>query len=417
MTVILRGNILHAPRLGQLEALPGGCLAVEDGVIRGVFSRLPQEYAHCPVEDYGDRLILQSFADMHLHAPQYPMMAAGMDLPLLEWLQTYTFPMEARFADPDYARQVYRQLAEELIAWGTTRVAMFSSLHTDATLILMEELERAGVTGLVGKVNMDRNGGENLQETREESVAETLRWLDSCRFPHVGPILTPRFTPSCSDGLMADLGRIAGERGLYVQSHLSENTGEVEWVRQLHPDCRRYWETYDKFGLWRSHTIMAHCVHSDAEEQEAMIRAGVLAVHCAASNLNLCSGIAPVREMLERGVWVALGSDVAGGDQLAMSQVMAMSIRMSKVRQMQTGEACLTAPEAYYLATTAGHRYFGAGAGFAVGDRLHAVVVDDAAIGAGAGPLTLAERLERVIYRLERRNIVAVYSDGRKVLG
>ena len=105
------------------------------------------------MEDYGDCLIVQSFADLHLHAPQYPMLGMGMDLPLLDWLNAYAFPTEARFAEPDYARTVYRQLAGELASHGTTRVCMFSSFHTDATLILMDELEKAGITGYVGKVS------------------------------------------------------------------------------------------------------------------------------------------------------------------------------------------------------------------------------------------------------------------------
>ena len=169
MTTILRGNILHTPAFGQLEAVPEGYLVLEEGTVEGVFDKLPERYAACPVTDYGGALILPSFADMHLHAPQYAMMGMGMDLPLLEWLDAYTFRTEARYADPDFARTVYRQLARDLISWGTTRVVMFASRHTDATLILMEELERAGVTGLVGKVNMDRNGG-SAQETDRKSV-------------------------------------------------------------------------------------------------------------------------------------------------------------------------------------------------------------------------------------------------------
>ena len=417
MTTILRGTILHAPALGELEALEGGYLVLEDGVIQGLYPALPAAYRSAPVEDYGEDLILQSFADMHLHAPQYAMAGMGMDLPLLEWLDTYTFPAEARYADLEYARRVYRRLAADLIAWGTTRVAMFATLHTDATLILMEELERSGVTGYVGKVNMDRNGGKNLQETTEESMAETERWLAGCHFPHIKPILTPRFTPSCTDELMDWLGRTGAERGLYVQSHLSESLGEVAWVRELCPDCGEYWETYARHGLWKDHTIMAHCVHSSEGEQRAMAEAGVLAVHCADSNWNLCSGTAPVRQMLDRGVWVALGSDIAGGAQLGMPQVITASIRASKVKYMETGAAFLTAAEGYYLGTTAGHRYFGAGAGFAAGDRLHAVVVDESRFPEPVRPLSSGERLERALYRMDPRDIRAVYSEGRKVLG
>ena len=417
MTTILRGNLLHAPRLGELESIPRGFLVLEDGVITGLYPTLPGDYRHCSITDYGDQLILPSFTDMHLHAPQYALHGMGMDLPLLKWLNKYAFPTEARYADLEFARRTYRRLARDLLDWGTTRVCMFSSLHTDATLILMEELEKAGVTGYVGKVNMDRNGGENLQETTEESISETLRWLEGCRFDHVRPILTPRFTPSCTDQLMAALGKLGQERNLYVQSHLSKNTGEIAWVRELHPDCAQYWEAYAKYGVWKDHTIMAHCVHSDQREQEAIREAGVLVAHCAASNTNLLSGTAPVREMLDWGLQVALGSDIAGGDHLSMALNITHTIRASKIRHMSDGSAFLTVPEAWYLGTTAGHRYFGAGEGFAVGDRLHAIVVDDSTLPEPVRPLTLSERLERLLYMLERRHISAVYSDGRRVRG
>ena len=218
---ILKGNLVSVPALGKLEIVEHGCLVLhDDGSIQSVEKAVPQN-ADAEVIDYGDSLIMPSFVDMHLHAPQYPMLGMGMDLPLIDWLNTYTFKTEARFEDSDYARRIYKKLASDLITSGTTRVCMFSSLHTDATLILMEELEKAGVTGYVGKVNMDRNGSPELQETTEQSKRETLRWLDACgRFKTVKPILTPRFTPSCTDELMSWLGKLAAERGLYVQSHL-----------------------------------------------------------------------------------------------------------------------------------------------------------------------------------------------------
>ena len=144
---ILKGTVISAPALGRLDVTEGGYLVAEDGKIAGVFPALPERYAGAAVEDCGDALILQAPADLHLHAPQYPMMGMGMDLPLLDWLNTYAFPTEARFADPGYAREVYRRLAGDLVANGTTRVCMFSSLHRQATRILMEELEKAGVTG------------------------------------------------------------------------------------------------------------------------------------------------------------------------------------------------------------------------------------------------------------------------------
>ena len=416
MRTALKGNVIHAPALGQLSVTPGGFLLLEDGAIVDVCRTLPAGWTGSPLEDYGDCLILQSFADMHLHAPQYPMLGLGMDLPLLEWLEAYTFPLEADFADGDFARRVYRALSRVLFALGTTRVCMFSSLHRESTHILMEELEAAGVTGCVGKVNMDRNCPDLLRETAKDSLEETVRWLDECRYPHIKPILTPRFTPSCSDELMAGLGRLAADRGLGIQSHLSESEAEIRWVQELHPDCPQYWETYAKFGLWEG-AVMAHCVHSDARERSALREGHVLAVHCADSNTNLCSGIAPVRRLLEEGVRVALGSDMAGGGQLSMWDVTAMSIRISKQRFLHDPEhpAFLTAAEAYYLGTAAGHRYFGGGPGFAAGDRLHAVVVDDSGFPPTPRELSLPERLERALYLTKKEHIRAVYSEGRRL--
>ena len=295
---------------------------------------------------------------------------------------------------------------------------MFSSLHTDATLILMEELEKAGVTGYVGKVNMDRNGGVNLQETTEESIRETERWLERCGdFAHLRPILTPRFTPSCTNELMAWLGRTAAERNLPIQSHLSENDREIEWVRELHPDCGQYWETYAKYGLWNDRTLMAHCVWSDARERAAIRDAGVTVVHCPDSNVNVCSGVAPVRAMVEEGLKVALGTDIAGGDHLSMFDAVTSAIRASKICQLTdpAHPAFLTVAEAWYLGTSAGQAFFGAGPGFAVGEKLHALVLEDGDLPQ-PHPLTAQERLERCLYRRQEGAIRAVWSEGRLVL-
>ena len=164
-------------------------------------------------------------------------------------------------------------------------------------------------------------------------------------------------------------------------------------------------------------TVMAHCVHSDARECAAIRWAGVVVAHCAGSNINLCSGVSPVREMLQQGIWVTLGSDIAGGAQLPMYKVITMSIRASKIRRMETdwSEDFLTVPEGYYLGTTAGHRYFGGGEGFAVGQPLHAIVVDDGDFPEPVRPLTVRERFERSLYMLHRHNITAVWSHGRQV--
>lgn len=417
MIELIKGHIIEAKSFGDPEITENGYLVAEQGVVLGVYSILPEKYNGLPVADYSNQLVLQSFCDMHLHAPQYPMLGMGMDLPLMDWLKTYTFQTEAQFSDLEFARSTYRRLAHELVKNGTTRVCIYSSTHTDATLILMEELERAGIHGYVGKVNMDRDSGACQEETKE-SERETLRWLEGCaRFTRIKPILTPRFTPSCTNELLDWLGKLAEKQRLYVQSHLSENYKEIELVKRLHPDCEQYWQTYDKYCLWTDHTIMAHCVHSDAREQQAMIDRNVLCVHCPDSNINICSGFAPVRQMKNRGVWLALGSDIAGGAQLPMLQVIAGCLRMSKARAIATegAEPFLTVGEAYYLATSAGARYFGDADGFAPGNPLHAVVLDETALPPSARPLSVKERFERAVYLADDRNIAAVYGGGRKL--
>lgn len=416
---ILKGNIVHTPAAGELKILENGFIVSDDGKIVGLFDALPDIYAGAPVVDYGDALIMPSFADMHMHAPQYPMLGMGMDLPLLDWLNTYTFNTEAAFKDEDFARETYRALAAEMIANGTTRVCAFSSLHRKATLILMEEFEKAGLTGFVGKVNMDRNSGDVLTETTEESMRETLTWLDEAHFEHIKPVLTPRFTPTCTNELMAFLGKLAAERDLPVQSHLSENTSEIAWVRELHPDCAQYWESYAKYGLFNDKTVMAHCVHSDERERQAMKDNGVWVAHCPDSNVNLISGTAPVRKMMNEGVHVVLGSDIAGGAQLAMYRVVAAAIRASKVKRIETDwtDEFLTVAEAFYLGTTAAGAFFGAKGGFATGDKLHAIVVNDERFPKPVRKLTVKERFERAVYLMTAADITAVYSDGRKVKG
>ncbi len=409
---VLKGTILWAPRLGELEWMEGGYLVAENGIIAGTYDALPEEYSQESVQDFGDALILQSFSDMHLHAPQFPMLGQGMDKELLGWLQTHTWPTEAKFADADYARRVYRELAKTLLENGTTRVCMFSSLHVEGTLILMEELEEAGISGFVGKVNMDRNGGENLQETTEGSMADTLRWLEGCEaFRYIKPILTPRFSPSCTEELMAFLGRLALERDLPVQSHLSESRAEIAWVKELFPDCETYYDTYRKHGLWTGKTLMAHCVWSDDGELQAMKNAGVTVVHCADSNSNLRSGVAPIRRMLDMGVAVVLGSDISGGDQLNVFDILNSTVKVSKLRSAYDPQdpRQLTAAEAWYLATSAANLWFGEQPGFCPGNRLNAMVVQDADI-ISSKSLNPGERLERLLYRRQKDAILAVFS-------
>lgn len=410
----LKGNILYVEPNGELIIHPNSFLHYDENGILGIFDNA----LNCEeIEDWGNRLILPSFADMHLHAPQYTMLGMGLDLPLLDWLKTYTFPAEARFKDPEFARPIYRKLALELIGNGTTKISMFSSLHLESTLVLMEEMEKAGLVGFVGKVNMDRNGSEELHESTEESIENTKKWILSCdKFKHIKPILTPRFTPSCTDELMGWLGEVARQTKLPIQSHLSENEAEVQTVKNLHPDCSQYWQTYQKYGLWNEKTLMAHCVQSSDDELLAIKKSGVTVVHCPSSNINLFSGFAQVRHMLDLGVKVVLGSDIAGGNHLCMFDNIASAIRVSKARTIIEGPKTqfLTTEEAFFLATGASSSFFGEELPFHQGAPLHAIVLDDALLPS-TKELSLKERFQRAIYRRQKDAIVAVYGNNKRL--
>jgi guanine deaminase len=201
-----------------------------------------------------------------------------------------------------------------------------------------------------------------------------------------------------------------------VQSHLCENKDEVGWVKSLCPGVKYYYESYARAGLFEENTLMAHCVYVGEEERRAMRARGVWAVHCPDSNVNIISGIAPVRLMLNDGVHVALGSDIAGGAHLSMMRVLTDCIRASKLRYLQSGktEAFLTVAEAFYLATSAGAAYFNAGPGFLAGDPLHALVLDEGAL-LPLPRLSLQERLERILYLAPEKSIMVRYSEGTRL--
>ena len=416
--MIFKGNSLYTPALGELTVREGEYLVVDGEKCAGFYRVLPQEYAGQPVTDFGRALVLPAFCDLHLHAPQMVNRGVGYDQELLPWLETYTFPVEARYGDTDFAEAAWKRFLNRMWAKGTLRFSVFVTSHTEAAWPLMELTERAGLSALIGKVNMDRNAPDSLREDTDASLADTEELICRSRaeLKHVGYILTPRFVPSTTARLMDGLGRLGERYGLPVQSHLSENQAEMAWVRQLHPGCQQYWETYAKYGLWNDRTVMAHCVWSDERERQAMKDAGVTVVHCADSNQNLCSGVAPVRRMLDEGVKVALGSDIAGGDHLDLFDVTAAAVRASKARRMMDdwNTPFLTVAEGWYLATSAGAAFFGEQPGFAAGNSLHAIVLADDTLPQPR-TLTPAERLERAVYRRQEGAVQAVWSAGRKI--
>lgn len=421
-TFALKGTICHSNTPTEISITEHGYLVCENGLCAGVFTELPEKYAGIECKDFGDSLIIPGLTDLHLHAPQYTFRATGMDLELLDWLNTITFPQEARYKDLDFAKEAYSIFADDMKKSPNTRACVFGTLHVPATELLMDLLDKTGVKTLVGKVNMDRNGSELLQESSAQASAEaTLSWIEETlnKFENTKPILTPRFTPSCSDELMQRLSEIQKKYHLPMQSHLSENFGEIAWVKELCPTTNFYGEAYSQFGMFGGDcpTIMAHCVHSPEEEVALMKEQGVYIAHCPQSNTNLSSGIAPARRYLDQGLNIGLGSDIAAGASMSIMRAMADAIQVSKLywRLVDSSVKPLTLEEAFYMGTEGGGSFFGKVGNFKEGYEFDAVVLDDSNIRT---PLKLSakDRLERLVYLSDDRNITGKYVAGKKVL-
>ena len=421
-TFALKGTICYSISPQELSVTPNSYLICSQGKCAGIFPALPEKYRGIPCTDYKDDLIIPGLTDLHVHAPQYTFRASGMDLELLDWLNTYAFPQEARYENLEFARSAYSIFAEEMKKSPNTRACIFGTLHVPATELLMELMDKTGLKTMIGKVNMDRNGSPILQETSAEASAQaTVTWIEDTlnRFENTTPILTPRFTPACTDQLMAKLSQIQKKYHLPMQSHLSENFGEIEWVKELCPGTHFYGEAYHQFQLFGGDcpTIMAHCVHSSEEELALMKKQGVYVAHCPQSNTNLSSGIAPTRHYLEAGLHVGLGSDIAGGTSLSILRAMADAIQVSKLywRLVDSSAKPLTLEEAFYLGTEGGGSFFGKVGSFREGYEFDAVILNSSTIPT---PLSLSpkDRLERLVYLSDDRNITGKYVSGRKIL-
>lgn len=420
--MVLKGNIVYSKNLSELEICENGYLVYENELVQGVYSELPKQYENEEVEDYGDKLIIPGLVDLHVHAPQYAFRGLGMDMELLDWLETNTFPEEAKMQDLYYARESYKIFVDNLKKSATTRACIFATVHRPATNLLMSMLESSGLATMVGKVNMDRNCPDYLKEEDSEwSAWETVEWIKDVKhskFKNTQPILTPRFIPSCTDELMDKLKMVQMRYELPVQSHLSENPGEIEWVKELCPWSEFYGDAYDVFGLFGvdCKTVMAHCVYSSDAEIERIKENGVYVAHCPESNINLSSGIAPIRRYLEEGIHVGLGSDVAAGSTENMFTAMAYAIQASKMywRLKDDTKKPLTAEEAFYLATKGGGEFFGKVGSFEEGYEMDAVILDDSRLE-HPQEMTVKQRLERMIYFSDDREICAKYVKGKKI--
>ncbi|KAG1891362.1 hypothetical protein F4604DRAFT_1567654 [Suillus subluteus] len=266
--------------------------------------------------------LMPGLVDTHTHACQVPNLGVGGEMELLQWLDNYTFPTEARFKDVEYAKRAYPDVVRRIVNSGTTTCCYYGSLHLEATKVLASLVHAAGQRAFVGKCNMNWNCPPNyIEPSVKESVDTTLalfKYIEelpkaACGEPLLHPILTPRFAISCTEELLTRLGEIAQKNPkLAIQTHISENKSEVELAKSLFK-TNSYAEVYDKFHLLRDNTVLAHGVQLTEDEMVLIAKRGSGVAHCPTSNFYLSSGMARVGMLLDHGVKVGLGTDVSGG--------------------------------------------------------------------------------------------------------
>ena len=418
MKFVLKGDIVYSKSYKELSTNKNSYLLCEDGKCKGIFNNLDFS-KDIKIYDYTGHIIIPGLVDLHLHAPQYAFVGLHMDLELLEWLNKYTFVEESKYKNLEYAKKAYDIFVNELKKSPTTRFAIFATLHREATEYLFDILEKTNMKGYVGKVNQDINNIDILNETTKDSIDSTIKLLTNIeKYKNILPIITPRFIPSCSIELLTELSKISKEKHIPVQSHLLENVKEDEWVKELHKDVKTYTDAYKKFNLLgEENTIMAHCIWTSDYDKELLKNEKVWVAHCPSSNRNLTSGIAPVKEYIEKGINVALATDIAGGSYISMFRAMEDAITASKIRSIYVDKnySNVTMEEAFYMATVGGGSFFGKVGKFEDDYEFDCLVLDES-----NNPtilmdeLSLTERLERYIYRPNEK-LAAKFVSGVKI--
>ena len=313
--------------------------------------------------------LMPGLVDLHIHAPQWPQLGTGLDLPLERWLFDYTFPLEARYADAEFATTVWDDLVPSLLAMGTTTAVYFSSNHLEATTALARACARHGQRALVGRVAMDHPTGtpewyrDATASAGVEASAASIDAVAALGSPLVEPIITPRFTPACTDALLEGLGELAAATGVRVQTHCAESDWHCDYALDRFGVSDS--TALNRFGLVRPRTVLAHSDHLTPEEAVLVAGRGAGVAHCPLSNAYFANAVFGVRRALAAGVGVGLGSDIAGGARPGLLGVCQDAVTVS--RMLEDGvDPALGAPQrgvpesridtvtAFWLATAGG---------------------------------------------------------------
>ena len=400
-----------------------GLLVIENGLIkaageaRDLLRTLP---ADAEIVDHRPHLIMPGFIDAHIHMPQ-TQVVASYGAQLMEWLNKYTFVEEQKLVQQGHAEKLSRFFLDELLANGTTTAAVYCSVHPQSAEAFFTESQRRNTRMIAGKVMMDRNAPEALTDTAESSYRDTkaliARWHGKGRQLYA---ITPRFAITSTPEQMAAAGKLAAEHpDCHVQTHIDENRAEIAFARELFPEATDYADIYRRYGLLGPKSLMGHCIHMTHNEWQAFAETEAVAVFCPTSNLFLGSGLFDWAHARQRGVKVAVATDIGGGTSYSMLRTMAEAY---KVLQLQ-GQS-LSAFAALHAITRGNAVALGLDhlvGSFEPGREADIVVLDTAAARAMAHRLEtvrdLAEELFVLVTLGDDRNVAATYVMGELAAG
>ncbi len=353
-TLAFLADPFHSPVKDAARHLRHGAVLVENGKIAdiGPADALRAAHPRATLTDYGDKLITAGFVDAHVHFPQTAIIASWGKR-LIDWLNSYTFPEETRFDDPDYATEIAARFFDLTRANGTTTMASFCTIHPASVDAFFETAALRNQRVIAGKTCMDRNAPDGLRDTAQtaydQSSALLKKWHGTGRATYA---ITPRFSPTSTPEQLLALGALWGENpGCLMQTHLSEQLDEIEWVKSLFPDARDYLDTYEKFNLVGPNAIFGHAIHLTNREKARLHERDAALIHCPTSNTFIGSGLFDMNGLAQAGHRIGLATDIGGGSSFSMLRTMAATYEIGQLNGTPIHPAQL-----YWLATAGSAR-------------------------------------------------------------
>ncbi|WP_419393476.1 guanine deaminase [Cytobacillus praedii] len=382
--------------------------------------------------------LLPGFIDLHVHAPQWAQSGTALDLPLYDWLNTYTFPLESRFSDIHFAKEIYEDVVATLLANGTTTALYFATIHKEASLLLAKICAKKGQRGLVGKVVMDdpEQTPENYRDADTQTALAdtedfilTVKELAKSVKQGVYPVITPRFIPSCTDEALKGLGKLAAKYDTHIQSHCSES----DWAHTYVQDRFNKNDAFalHDFGLLGDKSVMAHCNFLNDDDAELFANTGTAVSHCPISNAYFANSVIPIAHLHAKGVEIGLGSDISGGFSPSLFDNARQAVISSRMlddgvnpslpaEKRGVPNSRITINEAFYFATAGGGESLSLPIGRLAENYAWDVQIIDTTIASAKLPIystneDLFDVFQKIMYLARPENIREVWVQGEKV--